>query len=37
LDELPKVVSELSFERTAWQQVAEKYPKFEQQDATKDS
>lgn len=37
LDELPKVVSDLSFERTAWQSVAEKYPKFEQQDATRES
>jgi len=34
LDDIPSVVKQLSTERISWQQVTEKYPKFEQQEAT---
>ncbi|GLG99005.1 Glycine--tRNA ligase [Gryllus bimaculatus] len=35
LDELPDVVRNLSFGKTTWAEVEEKYPKFEQQETTK--
>lgn len=35
LDEIASVVRDLSFSKTEWSSVAEKYPKFEQQESTK--
>jgi len=35
LDDIPKVVKELATEKISWQQVTQKYPKFDQQEATK--
>merc|ERR1712142_624675 len=32
LDDIPKVVKELSTEKISWAQVTEEYPKFEQQE-----
>jgi len=34
LDDIPSVVKQLSTEKISWQQVTEKYPKFEQQEAS---
>ena len=35
LDDIPKIVKDLSTEKISWKQVEEKYPKFEQQEASK--
>ncbi|XP_059487991.1 glycine--tRNA ligase [Neocloeon triangulifer] len=37
LDDLSRVVSDLTFERIQWTDVAAKYPKFEQQEATREA
>jgi len=34
LDDIPTVVKQLSTEKVTWQQISEKYPKFEQQEAS---
>jgi len=34
LDDIPSVVKQLSSDRVTWQQITEKYPKFEQQEAS---
>ena len=34
VDDIPSVVRELSLGKLSWQQVLDKYPKFEQQEAS---
>jgi glycyl-tRNA synthetase len=34
LDDIAEVVRKLSFSKATWEEISEKYPKFEQQEAT---